>query len=337
LADDRNLIAFQDQSQRIVTSARNFVTSKPEPAETFSYRSVWISDVHLGTKHAQVDALLAFLRTIECQHLYIVGDLIDGWELKHKWYWRDEYNLLIQKLLRKSRKQTHITYITGNHDEFVEEFLGLRFGSVTLARQAIHTGADGRRYLVIHGHQCDGVMHFNRLLDRVGSRIYQYLLDLNLYFNRLRRKLGFGYWSLSAYLKLKAKRAVSYVNDYEKALALLAQKQKLDGVICGHIHRAEIKDLAGVRYLNCGDWVESCTALAEDFDGNIRLIHFHENHVLHSGRGARSPDPSDGGSGNGGGARTPGRGRGRRREPETVVAELFPSFNASDGRDRADN
>jgi UDP-2,3-diacylglucosamine pyrophosphatase LpxH len=313
------------------------VTLNPEPTDICHYRAVWISDVHLGTKHAQVDALLAFLRSIECEQLYLVGDFIDGWELRHKWFWRDDYNVLIQKLLRKSRKQTRITYITGNHDEFVEEFLGLRFGSVTLARQAIHTGVDGRRYLVIHGHQCDGVMHFNRLLDRVGSRIYQHLLDLNLYFNRIRRRLGCGYWSLSAYLKFKAKRAVSYVNDYEKALALLARKQKLDGVICGHIHRAEIKDLGGVRYLNCGDWVESCTALAEDFAGNIRLIHFHENNVLHSGRGARTPDASDGRAGDGRSPRPSSRGRGRRREPETVVAELFSGFHAGAGGDRADD
>jgi UDP-2,3-diacylglucosamine pyrophosphatase LpxH len=311
------------------------VTPNPEPTEINHYRAVWISDVHLGTKHAQVDALLAFLRANECQQLYIVGDLIDGWELKHKWFWRDEYNLLVQKLLRKSRKQTRITYITGNHDEFVDTFLGLRFGSVTLAQQAIHTGADGRRYLVIHGHQCDGVMHFNRLLDRVGSRLYQRLLDVNHYFNRIRRRLGFGYWSLSAYLKFKAKRAVSYVNDYEVALAQMARKQKLDGVICGHIHRAEIKTINGVRYLNCGDWVESCTALAEDFAGNIRLIHFHENHVLHSGRGPRPLDPGNGGARDDRSARPSTRERGRRREPEPAFASFLPGFDAGAGHHRA--
>jgi len=320
---------------RIVSQRTILVTQKPEPAETFSHRSIWISDVHLGTKHAQVTALLAFLRVNECQHLYIVGDLIDGWELKHKWFWREEYNLLIQKLLRKSRKQTRITYITGNHDEFVEEFLGLRFGNVTLARQAIHTGVDGRRYLVIHGHQSDGVAHFNQLFDRLGSRIYQRLLDLNIYLNRIRRRLGFGHWSLAAYLKQQAKRAVKHVSNYEEALAQMARMKKLDGVICGHIHRAEIKPVNGVQYLNCGDWVESCTALVEDFEGNIRLIYFNENHVLHSGRGAGTPDASDGGEGDGGSARPSGRGRGRRREPETVIAELFPILDARAGGNRA--
>lgn len=308
--------------------------ASPAPAR---HRAVWISDVHLGTKHAQVDALLDFLRTNECDHLYIVGDLIDGWELKHKWFWRDEYNTLIQKLLRKSRKQTRITYITGNHDEFVDKFFGLRFGNVTLAQQAEHVAADGRRYLVIHGHQCDGVMHFNRLLDRVGSRIYQHLLDLNLYVNRVRRRFGFGYWSLSSYLKFKAKRAVSYVNDFEEALAQLARKQKMDGVICGHIHRAEIRSIQGVAYLNCGDWVESCTALVEDYAGQMRLIHFHENNVLHSGGGTRPPDPGDGRAGDGGSPRPPNRGRRRRREPETALAELFPSGDAGPGHDRSHN
>lgn len=313
------------------------MTSNPAQPEVINHRSIWISDVHLGTKHAQVNALLDFLRVNECEHLYIVGDLIDGWELKHKWYWREEYNLLIQKLLRKSRKKTRITYITGNHDEFVEEFLDLRFGNVTLARQAIHTGVDGLRYLVIHGHQCDGVAHFNRLLDRVGSRIYQHLLDLNLYVNRVRRRFGFGYWSLAAYLKFKAKRAVSYVNDYEAALAQMARMQRLDGVICGHIHRAEIKTIDGVRYFNSGDWVESRSALVEDFEGNIRLIHFDENNVQHSGRGERASDTSDSGAGDGGSARTPSRVRSRRREPETVVAELFPILHARAGGNRADH
>lgn len=226
-----------------------------------------------------MDALLDFLRVCVSEQLYIVGDLIDGWELGRKWFWRNDYNVLIQKLLRKSRKHTRITYITGNHDEFLEKFLGLDFGRVVLAREAVHTAADGRRYLVAHGHQCDGLMHFNRLLDRIGSRLYQCLLDLNFVFNRLRRKLGFGYWSLSAYLKGKAKRAMKYVNDYEHALNGLARMRNLGGVICGHIHRAEIKVIDGVDYFNCGDWVESCTARVEDFDGSMRLVRFHEGAV----------------------------------------------------------
>ena len=277
-------------------------------------RSVWISDVHLGTKHARVTELLEFLRVVDCKYLYIVGDLIDGWELKFRWYWRDDYNTLIQKLLRKSRKQTKVIYISGNHDEFIEHFIGMRFGSVLLAREAIHTAADGKKYLVIHGHQADGLTHFNHLLEKLGSHIYNWILDFNLYFNRLRRMLGFGYWSLAAYLKFKAKSAVKYVTEYEDTLASMARSHGADGVICGHIHRAETKTIAGVQYLNCGDWVESCTALIEDFDGKIKLIHFHENDVLRSGRGPGPHDPGNGRQGNGRGRGASDRGRDPRRE-----------------------
>jgi UDP-2,3-diacylglucosamine pyrophosphatase LpxH len=254
--------------------------------------------------------------------------------LKSKWFWRDEYNVLIQKLLRKSRKQTRIVYIVGNHDEFVENFIGLRFGSVTLARQLVHAGADGKRYLVIHGHQCDGLAHFNRLLDRVGSRLYQKLLDLNLYLNRVRRSLGFGYWSLASYLKFKAKQAVKYASDYEQAIAQMARKQEADGVICGHIHRPEIKMIGDVRYLNCGDWVENCTALVEDFDGTMRLIHFHENSVLHSRRGSGTHDTSNGRAGDARGGGSPDRGRGRGHGATAADSSLLRNGHAVT-RDRA--
>lgn len=261
------------------------MTDQPEtPDEEIStFRSVWISDVHLGMRHAQVEALLKFLRRTECRNLYIVGDLIDGWQLKNKWHWRDEYNVLIQKLLRKSRHHTRLTYITGNHDEFLESFGELRFGSLTLAQQAIHTGTDGKRYLVIHGHQCDGLTHFNRLLERVGARIYNVLLYLNSYFNRIRRSFGFGYWSFAAYLKSKAKSVVNEVSDFEHVLVQMARNENADGVICGHIHRAGMETIDGILYMNCGDWVESCTALVEDMDGKFRLLHLHEDHVQHPG------------------------------------------------------
>lgn len=255
------------------------------------WRSIWISDVHLGTRHAQVDALLAFLKQNRSEYLYIVGDLIDGWELKRNWYWEDGYNTLIQKLLRKQRKHTRITYITGNHDEFLESFIGLKFGGVALAQEAIHVAADGRRYLVIHGHQFDGLTHFNRVLERLGSRLYDWVLNLNMYLNRLRRRLGLGYWSFAAFLKSKAKGAVQYITDYESAMVSFAAAHQVDGIICGHIHRAEIRDIGGMTYLNCGDWVESCTALVEDFEGNFSLIHFHENSVHGAGRGPGAHDP----------------------------------------------
>ena len=286
-------------------------------------RSVWISDIHLGTKHAQVAELLEFLRMVECKYLYIVGDFIDGWELKFRWYWRDDYNVLIQKILRKSRKQTKVIYITGNHDEFIDQFAGMRFGSVIMAHQVIHTAADGKKYLVIHGHQADGLTHFNHLLEKLGSHLYNWILDFNLYFNRRRRALGFGYWSLAAYLKFKAKSAVKFVTEYEDTLASMARKQSADGVICGHIHRAEVKMIDGVEYLNCGDWVESCTALIEDFDGKIKLIHFHEKEVLRAGRGARSHDASDGREGNGRGGGSSGGSHHARRKRAAADAGIL--------------
>ena len=279
-----------------------------------SCRSVWISDIHLGTRHARVEELLDFLRLVDCKYLYLVGDFIDGWELKFRWYWRDDYNVLIQKLLRKSRKHTKVIYISGNHDEFIEQFVGMRFGTVILAREAMHTTADGKKYLVIHGHQADGLTHFNHLLEKLGSHLYNWILDFNLYFNRLRRVLGFGYWSLAAFLKFKAKSAVKFVTEYEGTLATMARSHQADGVICGHIHRAEMKKIDGVEYLNCGDWVESCTALIEDFDGKIKLVHFHEDDVLRSRRGPRSHDAGNGCEGNGGSGRASGRRRNARRQ-----------------------
>jgi UDP-2,3-diacylglucosamine pyrophosphatase LpxH len=257
----------------------------------YRWRSIWISDVHLGTRHAQVDALLEFLRDSRSEYLYIVGDLIDGWELKRKWFWNRSHNTLIQKLLRKQRKRTKVIYITGNHDEFLEPFLGLRFGGLCLVREAIHEAANGRRYLVVHGHQFDGLTHFNRLLERVGSGLYDWILELNLWLNRLRRRLGLGYWSLSAYLKQRAKQAVAYVSRYEAAMVRYAESKGVDGVICGHIHRAEIRRMGELEYLNCGDWVESCTALVEDHTGHFSLIRFHESALHDPGRGPRAHDP----------------------------------------------
>jgi len=241
-----------------------------------NYRTIWISDVHLGTRHSQVGKLLDFLRQTECEQLYIVGDFIDGWQLRRKWFWTEEYNVLVQKLLRKNRKQTRVTFIIGNHDEFLEQFLGLNFGAVQLAERTVHIAADGKRYVVLHGHQFDGLAHFNRLLDRVGSALYERILDMNVWVNKVRRLLGFGYWSFASYIKLKAKRAMKYVNDYEEALIQFARKSEACGIICGHIHRPEIRQVGDVVYMNCGDWIENCTALVEDFTGKISLINFHQ-------------------------------------------------------------
>ena len=241
------------------------------------YNAIWISDLHLGSKHSQADLLLSFLHNHECRHLYLVGDIIDGWELRRRWLWSSDANTVIQKILRMNRKQTQVTYVFGNHDEFMEQFLGLNLGGVRLVERAIHEGLDGRRYLVLHGHQLDGLVLFNRLLERVGARLYDWILEFNLHFNRLRRRMGFGYWSVAAYLKFQAKGAVRYVTQYEEAMVRLARQAGVEGVICGHIHRAEIRTVQGFEYLNCGDWVESCTALAEDFEGNIHLLRLDDS------------------------------------------------------------
>ena len=293
------------------------------PAETATYRSIWISDVHLGTKHAQVDKLLDFLRDTECEHLYLVGDFIDGWQLRRKWYWANNYNVLIQKLLRKNRKNTRVTYITGNHDEFLEKFVGMSFGAVELVERTIHTAADGKRYLVIHGHQFDGLSHFNRLLDRVGTVLYDRILDLNVWINRARRSLGFGYWSFASYIKLKAKAAVKYVTDYEDAMIQFTRKSGMAGVICGHIHRPEIRNLGDIFYMNTGDWVENCTALVEDFDGKFTLIKFHESDVYSAGRRKRPHDASDRDERDAAASWTPGGSGGGRHEPDTEPADIL--------------
>ncbi|MFM7100455.1 MAG: UDP-2,3-diacylglucosamine diphosphatase [Verrucomicrobiota bacterium] len=230
------------------------------------YHAVWISDLHLGSRHSQAARLVDFLREHPCRELYLVGDIIDGWELRRRWWWTTEANTVIQKVLRLNRKQTRVTYVYGNHDEFLGQFAGLDLGGLHLVERTIHVSLDGRRFLVLHGHQLDGLVHFNRLLERVGARLYGSVLDFNRHFNRARRRLGFGYWSVAASLKLRAKSAVNYLNRFEEAMVRIAREAGVDGVICGHIHRPEIREVAGLHYLNCGDWVENCSALAEDFE-----------------------------------------------------------------------
>jgi UDP-2,3-diacylglucosamine pyrophosphatase LpxH len=258
------------------------------------WRAIWISDVHLGSRHTQTGALLNFLRTIESEYLYLVGDMVDGWELKRRWHWTEQHNTLIQKLLRKQRKGTKVIYLTGNHDEFLEPFVGLRFGGIRLAREVIHRAADGRRYLVVHGHQFDGLTHFSRQLERLGAGLYTWILDANLWLNRLRRSLGLGYWSVAASLKNRTKRAVQYITRYEASMARLAEAKGVDGVICGHIHRAEIRRIGSLEYMNCGDWVESCSALAEDHAGRFHLIHVHVSALHCAGGRSRSHDAGAG-------------------------------------------
>jgi len=240
------------------------------------YRTIWISDVHLGTRGCKADLLLEFLRHTEAQTLYLVGDIIDGWRLKRSWYWNQSHNDVVQKLLRKARKGTRVVYVPGNHDEALRDFTELQFGGVVVQMEAIHHMADGRRLLVTHGDHFDGIVTYAKWLAMMGDMAYTAALGLNTWFNHLRHKLGLPYWSLSAYLKHKVKNAVEFISDYERAIAEEARRRRVDGVVCGHIHHAEMREIDGILYCNDGDWVESCTALVEHGDGRLEILRWAE-------------------------------------------------------------
>ena len=244
-----------------------------------TYRSIWISDIHLGTKGCNADLLLDFLRSTHSDYLYLVGDIIDGWQLRRGWVWPQSHNDVIQKLLRKARKGTRVIYVPGNHDEFARHFTDINFGAIEVVAEAVHTTADGRRLLVMHGDVFDEVMRCARWLAVLGDHAYTLALMLNRWFNRVRRGLGYPYWSLSAYLKLKVKNAVKYIGDYEGAVLAAARQREVDGIVCGHIHHAELRDQDGCVYANCGDWVESCSALVEHHDGRLEVLFWPEREV----------------------------------------------------------
>ncbi len=235
-------------------------------------RALFLSDIHLGTRGCQADALLDFLRLHDAETIYLVGDIVDGWRLQKTWYWPQSHNDVVQKLLRKARKGTRIIYVPGNHDECFRDYCGTHFGGVEVMLEAIHETADGKRMLVIHGDKFDGVVLYAKWLARLGDWSYITLLKLNTVFNTVRRRFGLRYWSLSAYLKLKVKNAVQFIGTYETAVAEEARRKGVDGVICGHIHHAEIRDIDGILYINDGDWVESCTAVVERHDGRFEII-----------------------------------------------------------------
>ncbi|MFN4167019.1 MAG: UDP-2,3-diacylglucosamine diphosphatase [Pannonibacter phragmitetus] len=236
------------------------------------YRALFISDVHLGTRGCQADLLLDFLKYNDAETVYLVGDIVDGWRLKRSWYWPQAHNDVIQKILRKARKGARIFYIPGNHDEFLRDFLGTHFGGVEVADSVVHTAADGREYLVIHGDQFDVVIRHAKWLAFFGDKAYVTALALNTGFNLMRRRLGLTYWSLSAWAKLKVKNAVNFIGRFEDALSDEARRKGVHGVICGHIHHAASHDIDGIHYINTGDWVESCTAVAEHHDGTFEVI-----------------------------------------------------------------
>ncbi len=249
-------------------------TGAPEKAR---YRAIFISDLHLGTPGCQAGPLLEFLREHTSQSLYLVGDIIDGWQLRRRWYWPQLHNDVIQKLLRRARKGCRVVFVPGNHDEFARAFCGLNFGGIEVQEEAIHVTADGRRLWVTHGDYFDGVIQCAKWLAYVGDYAYEMTLRVNRHFNSLRARMGLPYWSLSAYLKHKVKKAVNYVSDFESAVAAEARRLGLDGVVCGHIHHAEIREIDGTLYCNDGDWVESRSALVEHHDGRLELIYWQDS------------------------------------------------------------
>lgn len=246
----------------------------PPPEQTRRYRALWISDLHLGTSGCQAHYLLDFLRHNDSDTLYLVGDIIDGWQLRRGWYWPQAHNDVVQKILRKARKGTRVVYVPGNHDEMARQFAGLAFGEIEVAEDIVHVTADGRKLLVTHGDLFDGVMRHARWLAYVGDSLYTLTLVLNRWFNWARAHFGYSYWSLSQYLKHKVKNAVSFITAFERVMTEEARRRNCDGVVCGHIHKAEIRMMDEILYCNDGDWVESMSALAETFDGELQIIHW---------------------------------------------------------------
>jgi UDP-2,3-diacylglucosamine pyrophosphatase LpxH len=243
------------------------------------YRAIFISDLHLGTAGCQAKTLLNFLKDNDSEYLYLVGDIVDGWQLRGKWYWPQAHNDVVQKLLRKSRKGCKVIYVPGNHDEFARHFTRHHFGGIEVLDEAVHPLLDGRKMWVTHGDYFDAVVQHAKWLAYLGDHMYEFTLKLNRYLNQLRARMGLNYWSLSAYLKNKVKSALSYITQFEGAEAHEAAKRGLHAVVCGHIHRAEIRDINGITYCNDGDWVESCSALVEHFDGRLQLV-FADVHGL---------------------------------------------------------
>jgi len=245
---------------------------------TTKVRSIFISDVHLGTKFSKAEKLLDFMREYESDNLYLVGDIIDGWAIKRKFVWKQTHSDVIQKILRKARKGTNVYFIAGNHDEFLRPFLPILLGErLQIENEMTYEDLQGKKYLVTHGDFFDSITMTKKWLAVLGDYGYDLLLHLNGVVNKLRRVFGIKkYWSLSKYVKDSIKSSVSFIDDYENILTTYAKKHQLDGIICGHIHKAQMREIGGIKYLNCGDWVENCTAVVETLEGEWKVINFLE-------------------------------------------------------------
>jgi UDP-2,3-diacylglucosamine pyrophosphatase LpxH len=240
-----------------------------------TYRSIFISDVHLGTRDCKAEALNNFLKHNTCETLYLVGDIIDAWKIQqNKWRWKQSHTNVIRRVMGHAKRGTRVIYVAGNHDEFLRPLipLGIGFGLIEVVNQTEHIGVDGQHYLVTHGDLFDGITRLAPWLAFLGDKLYDFVLNLNSQFNAVRRRLRLGYWSLSKYLKYKVKKASDFLFQFERNLATYCKKRGYDGVICGHIHHAEIKEIDGIMYMNDGDWVESMTALVEHHSGAWEIV-----------------------------------------------------------------
>jgi UDP-2,3-diacylglucosamine pyrophosphatase LpxH len=248
----------------------------PEPhgVERRRYRTIWVSDIHLGTRGCNAQMLIDFLDRTDSETMYLVGDIIDGWRMRKKFYWPAAHNDVVWRILKRARRGTRVVYIPGNHDEMFRQFTGMNFGPIEIRRKAVHETADGRKLLVLHGDEFDTIMLAHRWLAFVGDAAYEMMMKLNLVVNRVRNLLGLPYWSLSKHAKHKVKNAIEFISRFEELVAHEAGTRGVDGVVCGHIHTAEIRDIEGVAYYNDGDWVEGCTALVEHFDGRMEILHW---------------------------------------------------------------
>ncbi|MBA3676438.1 MAG: UDP-2,3-diacylglucosamine diphosphatase [Sphingosinicella sp.] len=246
----------------------------PSGALRRKYRTIWISDVHLGTRGCNDKLLLDFLDHVDSDTLYLVGDIIDGWRMKKRYYWPERHNAIVRRIMKRAKRGTEVIYIPGNHDEMFRQFSGMNFGGVRIRKKAVHVTADGRRLLVLHGDEFDAVVMAHRWLAFAGDAAYEFLMKMNFVVNHVRRLLDLPYWSLSQHARHKVKNAVAFISRFEETVAHEARSKKVDGVICGHIHTAEERDFCGVTYYNDGDWVESCTALVEHFSGQMEILHW---------------------------------------------------------------
>lgn len=271
----------EPKGHRLRPPPRSRFTPHPVGHAPRRHRTIFISDVHLGTRGCKAELLADFLAKNSCDTLYLIGDIVDGWQLRRRWYWNAEQTQVIAEILRKVDDGTRVVYVPGNHDEFLRDYCGRTYAGVEVVRETIHVTADGRRLLVLHGDQFDGVIAYARWLAHLGDWAYCTALRLNDMLSIVRRSFGMPYWSLSAYLKKAVKNAVEYISRYEVAVARAAEARHVDGVVCGHIHQAEMRRIGGVLYLNDGDWVESCTALVEDARGNLEILRWATSPAAH--------------------------------------------------------